>query len=283
MSLSYRTIFLSDTHLGFAGVKAEELSAFLKHARCERLYLVGDVIDLWALKQKWHWPVMHNQVVRRVLKMAKKGVHVVYVPGNHDDALRSYLGIDVGGVRLAKQAVHRTAAGKSLLVTHGDEYDVVVQNSRLLSLLGTWAYDRLLTVNRVVNFARRLVGLGHWSFASAIKAKVKGACTFMSNYERALLGEARRRGLDGVVCGHVHRAELREVDGLTYANCGDWIERASALVEHEDGRLEVVDVLALLAAAGIDVAPVRAEDVELGAEEGADAAAALGALAGVGP
>ncbi|MBX3357585.1 MAG: UDP-2,3-diacylglucosamine diphosphatase [Phycisphaeraceae bacterium] len=267
MAFAFRTVFLSDTHLGFAGVRAAELSAFLKHLECERLYLVGDIIDLWALKQRWRWPVMHNQVVRRVLKLAKKGTVVTYVPGNHDDALRQYAGLDLGGVRLAKQAVHRTADGRSLLVTHGDEYDLVVQHSRVLALLGTWAYDRLVGLNRGVNAVRGVFGLKRWSFSQAIKMRVKSACTFMSNYERALLTEAARRGLDGVVCGHIHQPAMRMVDledssGL-YANCGDWIERASALVERADGRLEVVDVEHLLAESGIEVKRLGDETVVL--------------------
>jgi UDP-2,3-diacylglucosamine pyrophosphatase LpxH len=281
--LHYRSIFLSDTHLGFRGVRAEELSAFLKHARCERLYLVGDIVDLWALKQRWHWPVAHNHVVRRILKLAKRGTHVVYIPGNHDDALRQYAGLDLGGVRIALRAVHRMVDGRQLLVTHGDEYDLVVQNSRLLSLLGTWAYDQLLLVNRVVNFGRRVVGLGPWSFATAIKLKVKHACTFMSNYEGALLGEAGRRGLDGVVCGHIHQPLVRQAPAEpVYVNCGDWIERTSAIVEHEDGRLELVDAAAVLGAAGIEVAPAtEAEDVPLDLGEAGDAGAvAAGGMMG---
>jgi UDP-2,3-diacylglucosamine pyrophosphatase LpxH len=262
LPLHFRSIFLSDTHLGFRGVRAEELSAFLKHVRCERLYLVGDIIDLWALRQRWHWPVAHNHVVRRILKHAKRGTHVLYIPGNHDDALRQYAGLDMGGVRIALQAVHRTADGRSLLVTHGDEYDLVVQNSKLLSLLGTWAYDRLLTINRIVNAVRGLLARRPWSFANAIKLKVKHACTFVSNYEEALQAEAKRRGLDGVICGHVHQAAVR--DGPpAYVNCGDWIERTSAIVEHFDGRLELIDAAALLAAEGIVIAPATGEEVPL--------------------
>lgn len=257
-AFDYRTVFLSDVHLGFRAARTEELAAFLKNLSCERLYLVGDIIDLWALRSRWYWPIMHNQVVRRILKLAKRGTHVVYIPGNHDDALREYVGIDLGGVRLAHQAVHRTADGKSLLVTHGDEYDLVVQHSRFLSMLGGWAYERLVRLNRVVNAVRALFGLSRWSFSQAVKLKVKSACTFVSNFEQHLQQEARRRGLDGVVCGHIHQPALRSIvddeqDGLIYANCGDWIERASALVEHHDGSLEVVDVEQLLAQAGITV------------------------------
>lgn len=268
MDLHYRSVFLSDAHLGTRGAKAAELWTFLRHVQCERMYLVGDIIDLWVLKNRVYWPVMHSQVVRRILKLAKKGVHIAYIPGNHDDALRQYLGVDLGGVRIAKQAIHRTADGKSLLITHGDEYDLVVQNQRFLSILGGWAYDHLVTLNRVVNAGRGVVGLRPWSFSAAIKRKVKSACTFMSNYEQALLAEARRRNLDGVVCGHIHQPALRTCEGaagsderpVIYANCGDWIERATALVEHHDGRLELVDVDALIARCSLEVPGTDADE-----------------------
>lgn len=265
MHLVYRTIFISDTHLGMKGARAEELSAFLKSVRCQRLYLVGDIIDLWALRARWRWPAMHNQVVRRLLKMARKGVTVVYVPGNHDDAVRQYIGLDLGGVRLAKQAIHRTQDGRNLLITHGDEFDLVVQHSRLLSMVGAWAYDHLVILNRVINQLRSLFGLQRWSFSGAIKSRVKGACSYVSNFEQALSSDVKRRGLHGVVCGHVHQPALRECeDGTLYANCGDWIERCSALVEHEDGRLELIDVEELLASNGIVVKREDSEAVELG-------------------
>lgn len=272
MKFEYRTVFLSDTHLGFNAVRADELSAFLKHVRCDRLYLVGDIVDLWALRSKWRWPAMHNQVIRRILKIARRGTAVFYIPGNHDDALRQYIGLDLGGVRLAKQAVHRTADGRSLLITHGDEYDLIVKNSRFLSLLGTWAYDHLLTINRVGNSIRGAFGFKRWSFSQAVKMRVKAACTFISNFEKALVAEAHRRGLDGVVCGHIHQPEIRdvEIEGTTrlYANCGDWIERCTALVEHDDGRLELLDVEKLLAQNGIEVpkiaGPAEFEAAEFG-------------------
>lgn len=267
MKFRYRTVFVSDAHLGFVGVHAEELSAFLKHLDCERIYLVGDILDLIALRSRWRWPVMHNQVVRRLLKIAKGGTAVIYVPGNHDDALRQYADLDLGGVRLAKRAIHRTADGRTLLVTHGDEYDLIVQHSPLLSMLGTWAYDHLINLNRLVNALRGLFGLKRWSFSQTIKARVKRACTFVSNYEQALLGEAARRGLDGVVCGHVHQPALRSVEvagkSVLYANCGDWIERATALVEHDDGRLEIVDVERLLAESDVEVKRLKDEPVNI--------------------
>jgi UDP-2,3-diacylglucosamine pyrophosphatase LpxH len=271
MTFRFRTVFLSDAHLGFAGIRAAELSAFLKHLKCKRLYLVGDIVDLQALRQRWRWPVMHNQVVRRILKLAKDDTVVTYVPGNHDDSLRQYIGLDLGGVKIAKQAVHRTADGRTLLITHGDEYDLVVQNSRLLSSLGTWAYDHLILLNRWVNAVRQLFGRKQWSFAHSIKKRVKKACTFISDFEHHLLQEACRRGLDGVVCGHIHQPALREVTqgewtGL-YANCGDWVERASALVEHDDGRLELIDVEQLLADAGVEIKRLQDEAVAIESDE----------------
>lgn len=261
MTLDYRTVFISDTHLGFKGTRTEDLSTFLKHVRCERLYLVGDIIDFWALRSRWHWPRTHNQVVRRILKQAKRGTHVVYIPGNHDESLRQYPGMDFGGVRIALQAVHRTADGKSLLITHGDEYDLVVKHSRLLSLIGAWAYDRLVTLNRRVDAVRALFGLGRWSFSRTIKLKVKSACKFISSFEDALTAETKRRGLDGVVAGHVHLAALREHQGVLYCNCGDWIERPTALVEHADGRLELLDIESLLKQAGLEPDHADEEDV----------------------
>ncbi len=265
MPFQFRTVFLSDVHLGFRGCRAEELAAFLKRVECERIFLVGDIVDMWMLRQRWTWPSTHNQVIRRLLKLARHGTSVIYVPGNHDEALRPYAGLDLGGVRIAAQAVHTLADGRRILVTHGDEYDLVVQNSRLLAICGAWAYDHLVAMNRVINSARALVGMRRWSFSQIVKKRVKSACTFISRFEEALTAQAHRRGLDGVVCGHIHepRIEERTHDGSTllYANCGDWIERATALVEHHDGRLEIIEIDRLLAAAGWVADAV--EDVEL--------------------
>lgn len=269
MRFQYRSVFLSDMHLGFGGTHAAEMSAFLKHLDTERLYLVGDIVDVLALKSRWRWPVMHNQVVRRVLKLAKRGTVVTYIPGNHDDALRQYAGLDLGGVKLATRAVHRTADGRSLLVTHGDEYDLVVQHSKLLCLLGTWAYDHLVNLNRLINGVRHLLGLKRASFSDAVKSRVKSACTFISSFETCLLAEAARRNLDGVICGHIHQPAVREarlpqhVKPLLYANCGDWIERMTALVEHDDGRLEVVDVESLLVEHQVEIKRLHDEAVPL--------------------
>lgn len=242
MKLRYRTVWISDTHLGSKGARAEELSRFLKHIRCEQLYLVGDIIDMWRLKARWYWPAAHNDVVRRVLKMASKGTKVILVPGNHDDAARQYIGMDFGGVRIAPFAEHHCVDGKRLFVTHGDQFDLIVTHSRMLSMLGGWAYDQLLVVNRVYNAGRKRLGMPYASLSQAIKGKVKRACTFVSKFEAVLLEEAERRGMDGVVCGHIHKAEQTVGDnGLTYLNCGDWVESLTALVEHADGCIEIIN------------------------------------------
>ena len=247
MKARYRTLFISDCHLGSSGAKAEELARFLKQIDCDTIYLVGDVIDMWRLRQRWYWPDTHNSVMRRLLKMSHKGTTIVYVPGNHDEAARPFCGLAFGGMQMAMEAVHVTADGRRLLITHGDQFDLVVRNSRLLALAGTLGYEMLLKINGVYNFGRRLFGLPYDSLSQAIKARVKSACNFISNFEQALVAEARAGGFDGVVCGHIHKAEQRMIGTLEYLNCGDWVESCTALVEHDDGRIELLDGLAFLA------------------------------------
>ncbi|MBI1303680.1 MAG: UDP-2,3-diacylglucosamine diphosphatase [Phycisphaera sp.] len=247
MKARYRTLFISDCHLGSSGAKADELARFLKQVECDTVYLVGDIIDMWRLRQRWYWPDAHNTVMRRLLKMSHKGTTIVYVPGNHDEAARPFCGLSFGGMQMAKEAVHLTADGRRLLVTHGDQFDLVVRNSRLLALAGTVGYEMLLKINGVYNFGRRILGLPYDSLSQAIKARVKSACNFISNFEQALVAEARAGGFDGVVCGHIHKAEQRMIGVLEYLNCGDWVESCTALVEHEDGRIELLDGLAFLA------------------------------------
>jgi len=247
MKARYRTLFISDCHLGSGGAKAKELARFLKQVDCDTVYLVGDVIDMWRLRQRWYWPDTHNSVMRRLLKMSHKGTTIVYVPGNHDEAARPFCGLSFGGMQMAMTAVHLTADGRRLLVTHGDQFDLVVRNSRLLALAGTVGYEVLLKINGVYNVGRRLFGLPYDSLSQAIKARVKSACNFISNFEQALVAEARAGGFDGVVCGHIHKAERRMIGTLEYLNCGDWVESCTALVEHDDGRIELLDGLAFLA------------------------------------
>lgn len=237
----YRTVFLSDVHLGTRGARCDFLVDFLRRVECERLYLVGDIVDGWRLRKSWYWDADHDEVIRLVLRMARTGTQVTYIPGNHDEMFRGWLGLEVAGVRLAREAAHVTADGRRLLVIHGDEFDSVVRYAKVLAHLGDWAYDWALTLNRWFNFARRRLGYPYWSLSQWLKRQVKEAVKAIDRFETALAGEARRRGFDGVVCGHIHHAEMREVGGVLYVNDGDWVESCTALVEHPDGRLELVD------------------------------------------
>jgi UDP-2,3-diacylglucosamine pyrophosphatase LpxH len=237
----FRTVFISDVHLGTRGCQAELLLDFIRHMQCETLYLVGDIVDGWRLKGGWYWPQAHNDVVQKVLRLARKGVRVVYVPGNHDEFARDYCGAQFGGVEVVRDAVHETADGKRLLIVHGDEFDGVLGYAKWLSLLGDWAYAIVLELNTWLNRARRRLGFGYWSLSAYLKGKVKNAVQFIADFESAVAGEARRRGVDGVVCGHIHKAGIRDIEGVLYANDGDWVESCTALVEHGDGRLEVVE------------------------------------------
>jgi UDP-2,3-diacylglucosamine pyrophosphatase LpxH len=214
---------------------------FLKSIQCETLYLVGDIVDGWQLRKGWYWPPRHNDVVRCILKQAKKGTRVVYIPGNHDEAFRDYVGLDFGGVELLPEEVHTTADGRRLLVLHGDQFDSIVLYARWLAFLGDSAYTLLLKSNAAVNWVRRRVGLPYWSLAAHLKKRVKNAVQFISKFEEVLAHAAVERGVDGIVCGHIHSAEIREINGVTYYNDGDWVESCTALAEHADGRIEIID------------------------------------------
>ncbi|HEY0269476.1 MAG TPA: UDP-2,3-diacylglucosamine diphosphatase [Sphingomonas sp.] len=238
---SYRTVFISDTHLGTPGCNAELLLDFLKSIRCDTLYLVGDIVDGWQLRKGWYWPPRHNDVVRCVLKMARKGTRVIYIPGNHDEGFRDFTGLDFGGVELLPEDVHETADGRRLLVLHGDAFDSIVLYARWLAFLGDSVYTMLLKSNALVNGVRRRFGLPYWSLAAHLKKRVKNAVQFISRYEEVVAHAAAERGVDGVVCGHIHSAEIRQFGDITYYNDGDWVESCTALVEHGDGRMEIVD------------------------------------------
>lgn len=248
----YRTVFISDVHLGTRGCQAELLLDFIRHIECDTLYLVGDIIDGWKLRSGWHWPQAHNDVVQKILRMARKGVNVIYVPGNHDDRVREFVGVHFGGVVVARDAIHETAEGKRFLVTHGDEFDGVVQHAKWLAFLGDYAYRALLASNTLFNRLRRRMGFGYWSLSAFLKTRVKNALQFVENFEAAVADEARRRGVDGVICGHIHKAEMRDIDGIAYINDGDWVESCSALVEHPDGRLEILEWAKLRSWSAID-------------------------------
>jgi UDP-2,3-diacylglucosamine pyrophosphatase LpxH len=237
----YRSVFISDVHLGTRGCQAELLLDFLRHVTCERLFLVGDIVDGWKMKGGWHWPQTHNDVVQKILRLARKGAMVTYIPGNHDDRVRDFCGVHFGGVTVARDAVHQTVDGRRFLVVHGDEFDAVVRHAAWLGFAGDIAYRALLTLNTALNRLRRRFGFGYWSLSAFLKSKVKNALQFIDNFEAALADEARRRNVDGVICGHIHKAEMRDIAGVLYINDGDWVESCTALVEHCDGRLELLN------------------------------------------
>lgn len=237
----YRTIWISDVHLGTRGCNAEMLVDFLHSVECETLYLVGDIIDGWRLRKGWYWPDAHNEVIRRVLKMAHRGTRVVFVVGNHDEMLREYAGLTFGGVELVLDTVHRTADGRRLLVTHGDSFDGVVLYAKWLALLGDKAYSVLLRANVLVNAVRRRFKLPYWSLSAHLKKRVKNAVQFVCAFEEAVARETAERGLDGVVCGHIHSAEIRQIGDITYYNDGDWVESCTALTEDSTGHMAIVD------------------------------------------
>ena len=237
----WRTIWISDIHLGTRDCKAAFLLEFLKHNESDTLYLVGDVIDGWRLKTSWHyWDQRHNDVVQKILRKARRGARVILVPGNHDEAFRDFDGMHFGGVEVALEAVHETADGRRLLVVHGDQFDGIVRHAKAIALLGTWAYDVALRVNHWFNAGRRLIGLPYWSLSAYLKHKVKNAVEFIAKYEDEMIAETKRRGLDGVICGHIHHAEIRQSQGVLYCNDGDWVESCTALVEDFDGSLSIL-------------------------------------------
>src|SRR5262245_9551217 len=235
-----RTLFLSDIHLGTKGCQADRLLDFLRHYEADVVYLVGDIVDGWQLKSGWYWPQIHNDVVQKLLRQARKGARLRHIPGNHDEFLRDYYGTHFGGIEVLEDAMHVSADGKRYLVIHGDLFDVVIRHARWLALLGNRAYDLAIWLNTYFNTIRRALGLTYWSLSQWAKLKVKNAVNFIGEYERALAAEARRRGVDGVICGHIHHAVIRNDFGLAYINCGDWVESCTAVVEHFDGRFEIV-------------------------------------------
>lgn len=237
----YRSVWISDLHLGTPGCQAKSLLDFLKHVECETLFLVGDIVDGWQLRRSWYWPQAHNDVVQKILRKARKGTRVIFIPGNHDEFARKYVGHNFGGIDVAEEWVHETADGQKLWVMHGDYFDGVIQCAKWLAHVGDSLYEFTLKLNRYLNSLRARMGLPYWSLSKYLKLKVKRAVNFIGDFEAAVAREARRRGVQGVVCGHIHHAELREIDGITYANDGDWVESLTALGEQADGRLEIID------------------------------------------
>jgi len=236
----FRTLFLSDFHLGTRGCQAELLLDFLKYHEAETIFLIGDIIDGWRLRKSWYWPQSHNDVVQKLLRKGRKGARIVYIPGNHDEMLRQYCGNQFGAVELKLRDTYELADGRKYLIMHGDEFDVVVRHAKWLALMGDWAYRVAIVCNTWLNIVRRRLGFQYWSLSAWLKLKVKNAVSFIGEYESALSGEAAREGAQGVICGHIHHAASRDMKGIHYVNSGDWVESCTAVVEHMDGRLEIL-------------------------------------------
>ncbi len=239
-AVTYRTLWISDLHLGTPGCQAQALLDFLRRTECETLFLVGDIVDGWQLRRQWYWPQAHNDVVQKLLRKARKGTRVIFIPGNHDEFARKYLHNSFGGIEVADEWIHLTADGRRLWIIHGDLFDGVIQCAKWLAYLGDSLYEFTLRLNRHLNSARARMGLPYWSLSGFLKLKVKRAVSYVSQFEDAVAREARKRGVHGVVCGHIHHAEMREIDGILYANDGDWVESLTALAEHADGNLEIL-------------------------------------------
>lgn len=240
---TYRSIFISDVHLGTRDCQAEKLNNFLKHNTCETLYLIGDIIDAWRIQQnKWRWKQSHSNVIRRILGHAKRGTHVVYVAGNHDEFLRPMIpyGLSFGSIQICNQTEHIDANGKRFLVTHGDLFDGISKLAPWLAFLGDKLYDMVLNWNSTFNAFRRKFGLGYWSLSKYLKYKVKSSVDFLLGFEKNISEYCKKRGFDGVICGHIHHAEIKELNGILYMNDGDWVESCTALVEHHDGTWQIV-------------------------------------------
>ncbi len=238
--LKYRTIWISDVHLGYKDCKADFLLDFLKSTESETLYLVGDVIDIWALKRSFYWPQKHHAVIKQIFKKAKSGTKVYYIPGNHDELSRDLVGQTIMGVKIKRNHIHKTADNRRLLLCHGDEFDFAVKHSRLTKLLGDVSYDILLLINRWSNWFRKRFGLHYWSLATYIKNRVRNARQAIELFEVAAADEARRQNLDGVVCGHIHQPEIRKINDVLYCNDGDWVESCTAMIEDQTGWLEII-------------------------------------------
>jgi UDP-2,3-diacylglucosamine pyrophosphatase LpxH len=236
-----RTLFISDVHLGSKAAKTDFLLDFLRVYEAETIILVGDIVDGWRLKRSWYWPQGCNDVVQKLLRKARKGSRIIYIPGNHDEFLRDFPGMHFGGIEVADRMIFETADNKRYLVLHGDQFDVVVRNARLLAYLGDWAYDMAIAINVVLSAVRRRLGLRYWSFSAWAKLQVKHAVNFIGEFQKVVAEEARRNDVDGVICGHIHHAVMQDVDGIHYINTGDWVESCTAVIENFDGKFELIE------------------------------------------
>lgn len=237
----FRTLFVSDTHLGTRGCQAELFLGFLREHQADQIYLVGDIFDGWRLRKGWYWPQSHNNVVQELLKKAKKGTEVIYIPGNHDEVMRQFFGTHFGGIEVMDNAIHETANGEKLLIVHGDQFDMVVLNAKWLAHVGDRAYVAALGINYWLNRLRRLWGGQYWSLSKWAKLKVKKAVNFIGDFEKVLANEATKAGADGVVCGHIHHATIKSINGIRYINTGDWVESCTAVAEDFEGNLHLID------------------------------------------
>ncbi len=253
----YRAIWISDIHLGTRGCKAEFLLDFLRETESDRLYLVGDIVDGWQLRKNWYWAQTHNDVIQKILRKARKGTEVCYTPGNHDEMLRPFAELQLGNILVADKFIHDMKDGRRLLVLHGDQFDSIVRYARWLAHLGDTAYNVTLAANHYVNVARRRLGYPYWSLSAYLKHRVKNAVEYIDRFADAVADAARKEGVDGVVCGHIHFAEIRDIGGVLYCNDGDWVESCTALVEHLDGKLEILRWMDQRALDPMNTAPVR--------------------------
>ena len=238
---NYRSIWISDFHLGTRGCQSELLLEFIKHTQSEKLYLVGDIIDGWALKNTWHWPQSHNDVVQKILRKARHGTEVFYISGNHDEVMRGFVPVNFGGVSILNQIIHETVDKKKYLVVHGDQFDGIIQCAKWLAMLGSITYDFLIYFNRYINFFRKKLGYEYWSLSNYLKFTVKNAVKFVSEYEKLVCNYAKQFKVEGIICGHIHHANMQSMNGIHYINDGDWVESCTALVEHFDGKLELIN------------------------------------------
>lgn len=236
----YRAVFISDVHLGTRTAQADALLDFLRTVDADTFYLVGDIVDFWRVRRGPHWPQAHNDVLQKLLRKVRKGSRVVFIPGNHDEGLRDFCGMHFGGIEIQQNCVHLTATGKRYIIMHGDEFDIVVRNAKWLAFLGDRGYEAALWLNNPLNWVRRHLGLGYWSFSAYLKNRVKKAVAFIGAYEEAVAGEARRHGADGIICGHIHHAADRQIGDVHYLNCGDWVESCTAIVESRAGELRLI-------------------------------------------
>jgi UDP-2,3-diacylglucosamine pyrophosphatase LpxH len=238
---NYRSIWISDFHLGTRGCQSELLLEFIKHTQSEKLYLVGDIIDGWALKNTWYWPQSHNDVVQKILRKARHGTEVFYISGNHDEVMRGFVPVNFGGVSILNQIIHETVDKKKYLVVHGDQFDGIIQCAKWLAMLGSITYDFLIYFNRYINFFRKKLGYEYWSLSNYLKFTVKNAVKFVSEYEKLVCNYAKQFKVEGIICGHIHHANMQSMNGIHYINDGDWVESCTALVEHFDGKLELIN------------------------------------------